>query len=186
MDLWLIAVIVIVIVIALVAVFATRSRRSTGSRQLKERFGTEYDRVAERTGDREQAERELAQRVERHERLEITALSPEQREHYVVAWRDVQRRFVDEPESTLGEADRLITQAMRDRGYPTEHFGQKIEDLSVDHAATIDAYREAHAIADRHEASGATTEELRRAMQHYRTVFEDIVGTQTTKGSDTP
>ena len=186
MDVWVIAVVVVVVVILLLAVFATRRRRPDGSRQLKERFGDEYDRVVEGSGDRQEAERELSQRVERHERLEITDLSPQQREHYVMEWRDVQRRFVDEPENTLGDADRLITQAMHDRGYPTEHFGQKIQDLSVEHAGTIDAYRQAHEVADRHEASGVSTEELRRAMQHYRTVFDDIAGTQAQKGSETP
>jgi hypothetical protein len=69
---------------------------------------------------------------------------------------------------------------MRDRGYPTEHYDQKLEDLSVEHADTLGAYREAHAIADRHEQNGVTTDELRLAMQRYRVVFEGIVGTRTT------
>lgn len=182
MDVWLIAVIVLLLVVAAVAYFATQRRGSGGSRQLKERFGGEYDRVVERAPDRSQAEQELQQRVERHDQLDITDLTPEQRDRYVNSWRDVQRRFVDDPEATLGEADRLITQAMRDRGYPTEHFGQKIDDLSVDHADTINAYREAHEIADRHEQSGVSTDDLRLAMQRYRTVFESIVGTQTATG----
>lgn len=183
MDVWLIAVIVVLLVVGAAAWYATKSRRSTtSSRQLKDRFGPEYDRAVERAPDREQAEDELKQRIERHERYEITELTGEQRERYVATWRDVQRRFVDEPEATLGEADRLITQAMRDRGYPTEHFGQKIDDLSVEHAGTVNAYREAHDIADRHEQSGVSTDELRLAMKRYRTVFESVVGTQTAAG----
>jgi hypothetical protein len=184
MDVWLIAVIVVLLAVGGVAYYAMQTRRAKGSRQLKERFGSEYDRVVERTPDRSQAEQELQRRVERREQLEITDLTQEQRDRYVTSWRDVQRRFVDDPESTLGDADRLITQAMRDRGYPTEHLGQKIEDLSVDHADTINAYREAHEIADRHEQSGVSTDELRLAMQRYRTVFESIVGAQTATGSD--
>jgi hypothetical protein len=182
MDVWLIAVIVVLLAVGAAAFYALRTRRATGSRQLKERFGGEYDRVVERAPDREQAEKELQRRVERRDQLDITDLTQEQRDRYVTSWRDVQRRFVDDPEGTLGEADRLITQAMRDRGYPTEHFGQKVEDLSVDHADTINAYREAHEIADRHEQAGVSTDELRLAMQRYRTVFESIVGTQTTTG----
>jgi hypothetical protein len=178
MDAWVIAVIIVLLVIGVVAFAATRSRRSKGGgRQLKEQFGSEYDRVVERSNDRTEAERELQRRVERHEQLDIRDLSTEQRDHYVTAWRDVQRRFVDDPEDTLGEADRLITSAMRDRGYPTEHFEQKVDDLSVEHADTVNAYREAHAIADRHEREGVSTDDLRVAMQRFREIFEDIVGT---------
>ena len=178
MDAWVIAVIVVLLVIALVAFLATRTRSGKSSSGLQEQFGSEYDRVVERADDRSEAEQELQRRVERHEQLDIRDLSTEQREHYVTAWRDVQRRFVDDPETTLGEADRLITQAMRDRGYPTEHFDQKVVDLSVEHADTVNSYREAHAIADRHERDGVSTDDLRLAMQRFRTIFEDIVGTQ--------
>lgn len=180
MEAWLIAVIIVLLLVAVggIAYVATRTRGTNGSRRLKERFGAEYDRVVESREDRAEAEQELRRRLERHDQLEIRDLSEEQRERYVNEWRDVQRRFVDAPEATLGEADRLITQVMRDRGYPTEHFDQKIEDLSVDHADTINAYREAHQIADRHERSGVSTDDLRLAMQHYRAVFEGLVGTQ--------
>jgi hypothetical protein len=179
MEAWLIAVIIVLllVVVGAVAYGATRTR-GTGSRQLKERFGPEYDRVVEGKADRSEGEAELRRRLERHDQLEIRDLSAEQRERYVNEWRDVQRRFVDDPEATLGEADRLITQVMRDRGYPTEHFDQKIEDLSVDHADNINSYRKAHEIADRHERGGVSTDDLRLAMQHYRAVFEGIVGTQ--------
>ncbi len=183
MDVWIIVIIVVLVLVGIAAWAGLRTRRASGSRPLKERFGNEYDRAVEHASDTDAAERELERRVERHERLQITELSQEDRDRYAAAWRDVQRRFVDEPEATLGEADRLITQAMRDRGYPTEHFDQKIEDLSVEHADTLDAYREAHQIADRHERQGVSTDELRRAMQRYRTIFEAIVETRTTKGS---
>lgn len=176
------AIIIVVILVAGAAYLGTRSRRTTTSRRLKQQFGGEYDRVVEGSPDRTEAEKELERRVERHERLSITELSSEQQQRYVDAWRDVQRRFVDDPERTMGEADRLITQVMRDRGYPTEHYDQKLEDLSVEHAGTLDAYRDAHDVADRHERGGVSTDELRRAMQRYRTIFEDIVQTETTTG----
>lgn len=180
MEAWLIAVIIVLllVVVGAVAYVATRKRGTTGSRRLKEQFGPEYDRVVEGGEDRSEGEQELRRRLERHDQLEIKDLTAEQRERYVNDWRDVQRRFVDDPEATLGEADRLITQVMRDRGYPTEHIDQKIEDLSVEHADTINSYREAHEIADRHERAGVSTDELRLAMQRYRTVFEGLVGTQ--------
>jgi hypothetical protein len=183
MDVWVIVIIVILALVGIAAWAGLRTRRTDGSRKLKERFGDEYDRAVAHASDTGEAERELERRVERHERLQITELSEEDRDRYVEAWREVQRRFVDEPEATLGEADRLITQAMRARGYPTEHFDQKVEDLSVEHGDTLDVYREAHHIADRHERQGVSTDELRRAMQHYRTIFEAIVETRTSKGS---
>jgi predicted nucleic acid-binding protein len=187
MDVWLIAVIVVLLAVA-AAAYIARTRQVSGSRRLRQRFGGEYDRVVEDAADRSEAEKELRRRVERRERLEITDLSAEQRERYIRAWRDLQVRFVDEPEAALGDADRLITQVMRERGYPTEHFDQKIEDLSVDHADTINAYREAHEIADRHERTGVSTDDLRVAMQRYRKVFESVVGTRitedTTQGSE--
>lgn len=187
MDAWLIAVIVVLLLVA-AAAYIARTRQVTGRRRLRERFGGEYDRVVERSADRTEAERELRRRVERHERLEITELSAEDRDRYVRAWRDLQVRFVDEPEAALGEADRLITQAMRDRGYPTEHLDQKLEDLSVDHADAVSAYRAAHEIVDRHERGGVSTDELRVAMQRYRNAFEGVVGAriteETTQGSE--
>ncbi|MBW3603973.1 MAG: hypothetical protein KY460_03495 [Actinobacteria bacterium] len=180
MDVWVIVVVIALCLVAVAAYLGMRSRRANGSRRLKQQFGDEYERTVAQTSDRTAAEQELERRVERHERLDITKLSDEERERYANEWRDVQRRFVDEPERTLGDADRLITQAMRDRGYPTEHYDQKIEDLSVEHAATLDAYREAHDITERHERDGVSTDELRRAMQRYRAIFEDIVETRTT------
>ncbi|CAN5838390.1 hypothetical protein BH23ACT10_BH23ACT10_20420 [soil metagenome] len=182
MDVWVIAVIVVLVLVAVAAYLGMRSRQSDDSGQLKQQFGDEYDRTVASSSDPEKAEHELKRRVERHERLDITELSDEDRQRYANEWRDVQRRFVDEPEATLGDADRLITRAMRDRGYPTEHYDQKVEDLSVEHAGTLDAYREAHDITDRHERDGVSTDELRHAMQRYRTVFEDIVETRTTTG----
>ncbi|HSJ46362.1 MAG TPA: hypothetical protein VK923_16925 [Euzebyales bacterium] len=183
MDVWVIVIIVVLALVGIAAWAGLRTRRADGSRRLRERFGDEYDRAVAHASDTSEAERELERRIERLERLQITELSTEDRDRYVAAWRDVQRRFVDEPEATLGEADRLITHAMRARGYPTEHFEQKVEDLSVEHADTLEAYREAHRIADRHEREGVSTDELRRAMQHYRTIFEAIVETRTTRGS---
>jgi len=183
MDVWVIVIIVVLALVAVAAWAGLRRRRTDGSRRLKERFGEEYERTVEQSSDPGEAERELERRVERHDSMQITELSQDDRDRYAEAWRDVQLRFVDQPEATLGEADRLITQAMRDRGYPTEHFDQKVEDLSVEHADTLNAYREAHQIADRHERQGVSTDELRRAMQQYRTIFEAIVETRTTKRS---
>ena len=180
MEWWIVVLVVILVLLVAAGFFVmSRSRGSKSGRHLKEQFGDEYDREVQQAPSREAGEQRLQERLERHDRLDIVELSADQRQAYLDQWRDVQGRFVNEPEATLGEADRLISQAMRDRGYPTERLEQKIEDLSVEHAGTLDAYREAHAIADRHEQQGVSTEELRLAMQRFRTVFEDVVGART-------
>jgi len=44
----------------------------------------------------------------------------------------------------------------------------------------IENYRAAHDIALRHQRGEASTEDLRRAMVHYRTLFEDLLGSRET------
>ena len=66
---------------------------------------------------------------------------------------------------------------MEERGYPTEDFDQRVADLSVEHGHLVENYRSAHDIADRSARNAATTEELRRAMLLYRSLFDDLLGT---------
>jgi hypothetical protein len=69
---------------------------------------------------------------------------------------------------------------MRDRGYPIEADRERrIEDLSVEHAKVMDNYRLGSEIAAKNARSEANTEDLRRAMVSYRTLFADLVGTDT-------
>jgi hypothetical protein len=163
-------VIVVVAVLALAVLPAMRRRR------LRQKFGPEYDRTVEETGSRKEAEAELAGREKRHSRLELRELTPQARDGYARDWRVVQEHFVDEPEKSAAEADSLITAVMAERGYPTENFEQQVADLSVEHAETLTHYREAHLVVAGHQA-GASTEDLRQAMVHYRAVFEDLIGT---------
>jgi len=150
----IVAIIVVIVLLALLAFFAGRQRRS---RQLKESFGPEYDRTVEEAGDRRAAEAELRERTERRAELSIVPLEPEARTRYVEAWRNTQAQFVDEPVEATREADRLITSVMRDRGYP------------------VDDYRAAHAIAAANDRSEASTEDLRQALVHYRSLFEELL-----------
>lgn len=99
------------------------------------------------------------------------------RERYADEWRTVQSRFVDQPKEALTEADLLVTNVMRDRGYPMEAFDQRVADISADHPNVTENYRAAHAIAARTERSEVSTEDLRRAMVHYRALFNDLLGT---------
>lgn len=173
-----IGVVVVLAVVALALLFTVgmRQRRSHG---LRERFGPEYDRVVSDVGDREQAERTLEERVERRRSLPIRDLDPAARDRYVEEWRAVQGRFVDDPHAALAEAEELIGRVMRDRGYPTEEFEQQVADVSVDHAAAVPGFRDAHELASSGDAE-AGTDRLREAMVRYRDLFEGLVGEQVT------
>jgi hypothetical protein len=45
----------------------------------------------------------------------------------------------------------------------------------VDHAAAVEHYRTGHEIALRHSQRQASTEDLRRGMVHYRTLFDELM-----------
>ena len=165
----------ILIVLALLVVLALVAGRQRRSRRLKERFGPEYDRTVAEAGGRKAAESQLEERTARRERLDIVPLDPADRTRYLEAWRQTQARFVDEPAEATREADRLITSVMRDRGYPIDDFEQRAADISVDHPQVVDDYRAAHAIAAANERSEASTEDLRQALVHYRSLFEELL-----------
>lgn len=171
-------VIVVAVVTAAVAALlvwlGTQRRRRTA---LRETFGPEYDRTVQERGDGRAAERELLERRERRERLDIRPLPPEARQRYAEAWRLVQERFVDQPAESVRDADRLVQQVMADRGYPTDDFEQRAADLSVDHPNLVQNYRSAHSIASRVHDGGASTEDLRTAMVQYRSLFNELLGT---------
>jgi hypothetical protein len=169
---WLVvAVIVTAIVVAGVILFVMRRR----SVRLRRHFGREYDRAVKARGRRE-AERELESREERVRSLDIRALRREEQDHFAGQWRAVQARFVDDPGRAVGEADELVGELMRTRGYPVGDFEQRAADISVDHPRVVENYRVAHGIAIRHGRGEANTEDLRKAMVHYRALFEELLG----------
>ncbi|MEU6578591.1 hypothetical protein [Streptomyces sp. NPDC046805] len=169
----LVAIIVpIVIILILIAVGTGLVVRR---RHLKARFGPEYDRAVSAGDSRMSAERELHSREKRHRDLDIRELSPEDRERYAAEWKGTEEHFVDQPGRSVDDADRLVTRLMKDRGYPTEGFEQQLKDLSVDHARTLENYRSAHDVGLRNKRGDATTEELRGAMVHYRTLFRELL-----------
>jgi FtsZ-interacting cell division protein ZipA len=169
----ILAIVVIAVVVA--ALLYSRQRRS---QQLQEGFGPEYERtVEERGGDRREAEAELRERRDRRDQFEIRELEPAARDRYADRWRDAQRRFVDEPAPAVGEADALVMEVMRDRGYPVaDEFDQRAADVSVDHPEVVEHYRAAHDISGRATAGEAGTEDLRQAMVHFRGLFVELLG----------
>jgi hypothetical protein len=169
-----IAVVVILVLVAAVAVPAVMRRRRT--QRLRGRFGPEYDRAVEQTGDRKAGEKELESREQRREQLDIRELESHEREHYSDRWRDTQKRFVDSPGAAVSEADGLVQEVMGLRGYPVGDFERRASDLSVEHGPVVDNYRSAHAIAERGQREQLSTEDERQAMVHYRELFVVLLG----------
>ena len=151
-----------------------RKRRSTTA-DLRHKFGPEYDRAVLAHGSERKAEVKLADREKRVEKLSIRDLDPMERERFSKQWESVQSRFVDSPKGAVAEADDLLSSLMKIRGYPVTDFDQRAADISVDHPRVVENYRSAHEIALRVGKDAATTEDLRTAMIHYRSLFEELV-----------
>jgi hypothetical protein len=178
----LVTVVLIGVVAILLVTAAVMILRRRKSEALKQHFGTEYDRAVQEQGDSRRAETVLEERAKRVEAFSLRSLSPNDREAYAIEWAAVQRRFVDDPAAAVGSADRLVSRVMTDRGYPMSNFAQRSEDISVSYPDVVQNYRTAHDIHLKNEEGTATTEELRRAMVHYRSLFDELLerGTVTT------
>lgn len=162
---------VVIVVIGVIVVFAQRRR----SEKLRSRFGPEYERSVAESGDRRRAEAQLEKRAERVEKYHLRPLAAEDRSRFTEQWDRVQAHFVDAPAGAVAEADQLLGDIMATSGYPMGDFEQRAADISVDHPVVVQNYRAAHDIAIRQAKGQATTEDLRRAMIHYRALFEDLV-----------
>ena len=174
MDAWIwivIAVVVVLVIVVAVAAAASRRRRH----HLQQRFGSEYDRTVEGADRRREAERDLRDREARHDELELRPLSEASRQRYTEQWQDMQSGFVDRPQVAVADADRLITDLMRERGYAVDDFDTRSELVSVDHPDVVENYRTAHRIAVRTIEGRTSTEDLRQAVIAYRALFEEML-----------
>jgi len=161
-----------VVAIALAWTFSARRRRE----RLRRKYGPEYERTVKDAGSEARAEALLREREKRVASYHIRELNAEERGRYSEAWRRVQAMFVDDPGGAATEADMLVTDVMRTRGYPMADFDTRAEDLTVDHANVVHHYRHAREIAGRHARKQASTEDLRQALVHYRELFADLLG----------
>ena len=167
---------VIFLVIAVVAIAAAAYMflMVSRTRRLRTRFGPEYDRAIEsQRGRVSQAEALLEKREKRVSKLNIRPLTQEERERFTGEWRRVQEHFVDDPKAAVAEADSVVIDAMRARNYPMTEFEQRADDISVEYPHVVEDYRIAHKIATTDRE--VSTEDLRKAMQHYRNLFEELV-----------
>ena len=162
------------VMIALAAWLFDRRRRATTA-NLRERFGSEYERTIEKQGSRRAGQAKLQDREKRVGKLAIRALEPAERERFLEQWKVVQAHFLDSPKTAVTQADELVSSLMQCRGYPVSDFEQRVADISVDHPLLTENYRAAHAIALQLDKSGTGAEDLRTAMLHYRSLFDELV-----------
>lgn len=121
------------------------------------------------------AEKELVARERNRKKLDIRPLSRDALEAYSHRWLQVQTAFVDSPSSALDDADGLLTNVMRERGYPVDDFDQRAADISVDHPAVVENYRAAHAIHLSNQNGDGSTEKQRQAFVHYRALVDELL-----------
>ena len=169
---WVVIAVAVAVVLAVVVWQAVAARRTN---RLRGRFGPEYDHVADHAESRRDAEAELAAREERRRLLDIRPLAETARTEFVERWRLVQAEFVDDPRGAVAQADDLIRSVMAERGYPVEDFEQRAADISVDHPQVVENYRRGHGLARASADDSGSTEDLRRAMRHYRALFDELV-----------
>jgi hypothetical protein len=176
---WIIvAGVVVVVLLAVVAWFFFRKKQSE---RLQQRFGPEYGRTLGELGGRTKAESELKAREKRVEHFSITPLAPAEAARFSQAWNALQGRFVDNPKEVVVQADQLVRELMLKRGYPMGDFERRAADISVDHPAVVEHYRAAQAIAARDERGEADTEALRKAVVHYRVLFDEMLDVREAK-----
>jgi FtsZ-interacting cell division protein ZipA len=163
---------VLAVAALIAAYFYSRRRRSEA---LKEHFGPEYDRVVQHEKNIANAENILEFREKARQAFQVSPLSPTDQTAFAERWNTVQRQFVDDPPRAVTQADNLLSETLKARGYPVGSFDERAEIVSVDHPVLIQNYRAAHEIALRHAKGSATTEDLRQAMVHYRSLFDELL-----------
>ena len=177
---WIVIALAIIGVVALgVAWYGMQQRAQQRREGLRQDFGPEYDRAVDRYGDEGEADAALLARRERVQKLRLKEIPREQRQRLQTNWTTTQARFVDDPASAMDDADGLVEEAMKARGYPLGgDLDQRFDDLSVEHGHVLNNYREGHEIAERRQrGEDVSTEDLRRSMVCYRALFSELLNT---------
>lgn len=179
MDITYLIVMVVVVLVVVGLILGPIFSRRKRSLNLHEKFGDEYGHTLETMGTDKEAQKELKERVKHVETLNIRSLSLDERKRYLADWAVVQSKFVDEPGQAIGDADRLIMEVMQLRAYPVSDFDQRAADISVNYPDLVSNYRAARAIALKNEQKEADTEEMRQAMIYYRSLFNELLETES-------
>ena len=176
---WILIAASVAIVIAAVIVAASYVSSRKRTERMKQHYGREYERLVSETGDQKAAEKELTDRERKRQKLNIVGLTPSALSEFNARWQEVQTRFVDNPTAAVGVADRLVTEVMRERGYPVDDFDQRAADISVDHPEVVENYRGAHGIHLSQQNREVSTEQQREAFVHYRALFKKLLEATT-------
>ena len=163
-----------VVALLIVGGLIARGARRARSESLRSKFGNEYDQALREHGSRTKAERELIERSEQVKKYDIVPLQASDRERFRRDWLKVEQRFLERPTTAVVEADELIADIMRSRGYPMGDFDRHAADLSVTHPRIVQHYRAGHKVIGIAPGS-ASTEDLRQAMLHYRALFDELI-----------
>lgn len=174
MQPWMIAILVGSLVVAAAVAWLIYDRRR--STRLQDHFGPEYNRAVLSSGNRRQAEADLARREAVAKELRARPLHPSDRERFLSEWKMCQAQFVDDPAGAVDSADQLLVEIMRTRGYATDNPYERMTDIAAAYPYHAAKYREAGEILSRRRHAEATTEELRTAFLHFRTLFDDLLG----------
>ena len=181
--LWVLGGVLVLALVALAVYFFYRRRQS---QRLEQRFGDEYARLLRQHGSRAKAEAELREREARVGQLRIVPLAPEEAARFSSAWNRVQAEFVDNPTGAVAQADQLVRELMQKRGYPMGDFEHRAADISVDHPAVVSNYRAAQDIRARNLRGEVETEELRKAVVHYRALFDELLEVRAVERASMP
>ncbi len=179
-------ILVVAVAVILVATIAWLIWGSYRTQRLRKRFGPEYDAVERRLGSKARAEAELRRREKRVDRFELVALSPAETARFAQTWTRLQGSFVDDPKGVLIEADRLVRDLLGKRGYPVADFELRAADISVDHPVVVSNYRSAQRIVSMDQRGEASTEDLRKAVMHFRALFDELLGMPTARDRTVP
>lgn len=163
-----------IVLLAIIGLFARGSRRARTS-SLRDQFGSEYDHAVSTAGSRTRAESDLVARTKEVEKFDIRPLTSAERERYRIDWQRVEQHFVARPAAAVAEADELVEEIMRLRGYPMADFDTHAAHLSVKHPRVVEHYRAGHDVIGG-TAGSSSTEDLRQGMLHYRALFEELIG----------
>ncbi|HEV2376119.1 MAG TPA: hypothetical protein VGS19_28615 [Streptosporangiaceae bacterium] len=177
-------IVIIIAVLAVVATAAAQTARWRKTNELRREFGPEYDRAVAVFDNRRAAEANLCARQERRARLEVRPLSDTARQGFAAEWHGVQECFVDQPEQAVTAAGILVARVMVQRGYVSDDQQSRVDLLSVDYPDAIDDYRTAAGIQRQAKNGQADTEDLRKAIVHYRSLFEALLGGEEPTPSD--
>ncbi len=177
---------VVAIAVILVAAIAWLAWGGYRTQRLKKRFGPEYDAVERRLGSKARAEAELRRREKHVARFELVPLSPAEATRFAQSWARLQGSFVDDPKGVLIEADRLVRDLLGKRGYPVVDFELRAADISVNHPVVVSNYRSAQRIVSTDQRGEARTEDLRKAMVHFRALFDELLDAPAARGKTVP